>query len=524
MAICSGIENVSGVGCHLSSAIVILCYALVPLRNALLHILQCHERALLFLAQQSDNNKEGIQQVAVVDPAHSGLLELGRLLQKMNTSCEDEAVQAVDPSRVYNSFESQCNPFELGDATRALSMLLKKIRSLFVENDDNTHKDNDRRMEARRDFQLLYECLLGGTMQQELIGRKPIEITTETGQKGAMQVRRKRKNIALTCPFPLDGSCDSVSSALYEATQPVALRGYNWDGADDEYEEWVESCEDVAIADHNVQDESHTTNDWQTTKQTSFGSLPTFLLFHLRRFALANGRLEASDTIFDVPLQVNVTSLVDESQEDTNSTGMLQQQHTFELVGGILHADEGDKEDVDYEGGHYVAICRCDDDDDDDTVSESTWCLINDEKVTILSQSVALDVLAGRPDTFPDGPCMRGTLLVYSKERSGDHQNNDLSILEKRFRESLAHMTEEAATFIPTKPLPPVNSQRPEDLVGKRLRIRWAKGKFYAGKVISYNETNGKHCVEYDDGDVREYKLHKKTIEWEDEDAPISSG
>ena len=182
-----------------------------------------------------------------------------------------------------------------------------------------------------------------------------------------------------------------------------------------------------------------------------------------------------------------------------------------QLVGGIIHVDEDDKEDLDYEGGHNVAVCRC----NDDPVNKSTWHLFNDEQVTVLSQPVAMDLLSGRPDAL-HGPGMRGTLVVYMKKRD-EEDPEMLTVLAERLRESLSHAAEAGATFFPTKSKPTGQTANPEDLVGKRLRIRWAKGKFYAGKVISYNEGTGKHCVEYDDGDVREYKLHKKTIQWEDD-------
>lgn len=516
MVICRGIENVTGVGCHLSSAIVVLCYALVPLRNALLHILECHERAFLLRAQQSGNSEAGcVQRQQVVDPAHSGLVELAKLLQKMSASTDDEGSTAVDPTRVYKSFESQCNPYQLGDSTRALSMLLQKIRSLFLVSGTPAENENsdEKIAEAQRNFQSLYKYLLEGTMQQELVGKRTLGTTAEAGKKGSIEVRRKRKQIPLTCPFPLDGSSDSVSSAIHEATQPIGLRGYNWEGASDGYETWSELPDDTANATSASESDydADASSDWETTKQISFGTLPSFLLFHLRRFSLVDGRLEASENVVDVPLRINIGGTNTETRDENVTSKPVQKLQAYKLVGGILHADEGDKEDLDYEGGHYVAVCRL----NDDTVNDSTWCLFNDEKVTVLTQSVAMDVLAGRPNAMPDRPCMRGTLLVYLKE-SGDGYSNTLKTLEERFQESLSCMAEEGATFFPTKPIPTGQTSQPEDLVGNRLRIRWAKGKFYAGKVISYNETTGKHCVEYDDGDIREYKLHKKTIQWED--------
>jgi hypothetical protein len=59
----------------------------------------------------------------------------------------------------------------------------------------------------------------------------------------------------------------------------------------------------------------------------------------------------------------------------------------------------------------------------------------------------------------------------------------------------------------------------PDDIVGRRLRIKWAKGKFYPGTVASYNQETGKHQVRYADGDVKEYLLRQKTIEWQGDDA-----
>ena len=53
-----------------------------------------------------------------------------------------------------------------------------------------------------------------------------------------------------------------------------------------------------------------------------------------------------------------------------------------------------------------------------------------------------------------------------------------------------------------------------EAFVGKRIRVKWAKEKYYQGTVTNFDRETGKHRVTYDDGDVREYDLAKKTIEW----------
>jgi hypothetical protein len=55
----------------------------------------------------------------------------------------------------------------------------------------------------------------------------------------------------------------------------------------------------------------------------------------------------------------------------------------------------------------------------------------------------------------------------------------------------------------------------PALLVGRRLRVRWAKGKFYGvGVVESFDSATGKHRVKYDDDDIKAYILAKKSVEW----------
>lgn len=509
----------SGVGCHLSSAIVILCFALVPLRNALLEILECHERALAIREQQQQKAA-----VVVANPTHSSLLQLARLLRKMVAQREEETTDSVDPSAVFAMFEQQCNPYELGDATKALSMLLKNMRSLVPSSvvtadlNENIAKDNQI-MEAKRQYQQLCDCLFGGSMQQELIGKRSVPSADEAddGQPGGpvVRVRRKRKRLPLMCPFPLDGiGCDSVASALQSAMKATVVRGYNWEsGSSSEFEEWMEPC--VSKDDNtSITDES----EWKTTKQTTFveSSLPAFLLFHLQRFVVGyNGCMKALEQILDVPFELSVEGLApnDNSSDGNNYQDTIPHTTRYELVGGILHADVGDKEEEDYEGGHYIAICR-QDNNSSSSSNRNDWCLVNDEKVSVVSQTVALDLLAGKPDALPSGSPMRGTLLVYSQQ-SRDGENCNALSLQASFRASLQQATESGESIFPTKLA--ADQQRPEDLVGKRLRVRWAKGKFYPGKVAAYDEATGKHSVKYDDGDVRQYTLLKKTIKWEDD-------
>lgn len=422
-----GIQNVSGVGCHLSCALLILCHTLVPLREAMLCLVDSQDE----YSRQTNNHL---------------VLELGRLLKDMAKT--EEA--AVEPSKFFTAIQSQCNAYDLGDATRALTVLLKLIRSIFQEEG-----------KVQDDFQALYNKLLTGTQERVICGRKTVE--------GKTLVRTKRKQNPLGTPFPLDGRQLSIGIALQTAMDPVTVKGYNWEMSEG-YQEDV-----LAVYQEN------SSADWQTTKQLAITSLPASFLFHLQRFEYQNGQMEAHEQPMDVPKSLDVLS------------------HSYELVGGILHHDEAER-DEDYEGGHYTTVLRDND----------QWCKVDGEEVTSISETKALDLLSGRTDDS----LTRGTLVVYSQTNA----EADRQTLLDTFCQSLAQSTLEGQSLFPATATTTNDSddKNPRALVGKRVRIRWSGGKLYEGTVTHYDEASGKHRVQYDDGDVKNYRLHKKVVEWID--------
>ena len=46
-------------------------------------------------------------------------------------------------------------------------------------------------------------------------------------------------------------------------------------------------------------------------------------------------------------------------------------------------------------------------------------------------------------------------------------------------------------------------------LVGKHVQVQWGVGMSYVGQVVEFNEDDGKHKVEYTDGDVKWHDLNK---------------
>lgn len=54
------------------------------------------------------------------------------------------------------------------------------------------------------------------------------------------------------------------------------------------------------------------------------------------------------------------------------------------------------------------------------------------------------------------------------------------------------------------------SDENPSRLVGKRIRVKWAKDKWYDGVVERFDESTYEHFVVYDDGDKRSYRMSEK--------------
>ena len=54
------------------------------------------------------------------------------------------------------------------------------------------------------------------------------------------------------------------------------------------------------------------------------------------------------------------------------------------------------------------------------------------------------------------------------------------------------------------------SDEDPQSLVGKRVKIKWAKEKWYLGVVDHYNPAKMEHFIVYDDGDKRSYNMSDK--------------
>lgn len=305
------------------------------------------------------------------------------------------------------------------------------------------------------DWAELIDLCTVGWMRHSITG-----VSKRQDGKTVCRIKRgKPKN--MPCPFPLVGQYSSLQRALELAKEAQTITGYNWEAAKpDNYEESL--LEESQTGQHYELSEV----EWTTTKSLLFETLPRYCFFHLERFSYdKNGDKTLMNASVEIPLTLDPSTLWLDGQRNT----------TLHLLGGILHVSEGGNIE---EEGHYVTILR----------NSSYWVLVDDESYTIVETELAvLDLLKGTTDDAGSYVC--ATLVVYGSNEEVEDAN--LASLVKR-----------------------IQNQGPEDLIGQRLRVKWAKNKFYTGVVESYDPFTGKHRVLYADGDKKEYVLSQKTIEW----------
>jgi hypothetical protein len=600
-----GIHNYTGVSCHLSAALQIICHSIVPLRCALIHI--------------ANNTLEGDKTIARPDGFET-LILLGRFFRELTTT---STATAVDPTSFYDQLTKtttlRLDPNQLGDATVAARTILELVLQCIKELETATTQSpsetlattttttnsmdiNDNNYRCWSIFLEIMEQSIGGTVIQALVGKRtirnddihPHSINNVKGKtRKTIQIQRqKTKTRSMACPFPLPAMEQQqhpnyIIAALRTATiLPRRMYGYNWDKAHDYQEE-----ETVLEEEEDGDDEEHqpwmvdlpetelAEEDWETYQTVHFQSLPFHVMFQLQPFVYRNGRIERrgrrvelvqsqqhannnnnnNNNVFVVPLTFDMpkeifTSCSDGKPYDMHHEGIMSCSDDgcrctrWMLQAAVLHidvprhedehVDDGDDDELGGAGGHYVCLIKenhVGSSSGTTTADPSVWSLVDDDQVTTVSitdddeQDIEqllryFDIAKHSGDSEE---AISPTLLSFSRHCTCGIKNQ---LYERKMDEFVTEL-KSLGIFAASQGSADKSSllvkcdihnsssnidwSKPTELVGRRLRIRWATGKFYSGVVASYDSTSGKHRVQYKDGDVRDYCLAKKTIDWE---------
>ena len=459
-----GIRNVSGVSCHISSALQVIYHGLPELRQALIHLADASGGGC---GRDEDNDGADAPLTSAQFVYQLGLLF--KILSSKDMGVDvsaDEvaATPAVDPMALYDVLPSSLNYRDVGDSATALRVILTTIR-LELEELRNSKLEFDKNI-LKDTSNLLDACLCGSTVQRIEGTMRTIEVVA-SGKKISKLVKRRKpdKERKLTVPFPIP---IKGYSCLYDAlasvtTDAQAINGYDWetvdeyeqsemivddddddddDGNDDddvnEEEDSVSSDSSSESSDPSSSDSSSDTSSssssysyssssseeevgvWKTNKYSLLNEVPQYLLLHLKRFEYRCGQVQKLSSVLDVPKKLDIVPY------STNSQGG---DGEYELFAGIVHIDEPIEvatNDIDEDAGHYVSYVRlgqeCKGDSGIDSIdaqmeeckiSENTtqWVEINDEKVTAFDgetgKNQVLNVLSGR---------------YFKKEKAGGHK------------------------------------------------------------------------------------------------------
>ena len=313
-------------------------------------------------------------------------------------------------------------------------------------------------------------------------------------------------------------------------------------------------------SDSNSNSDSSDYNNWSTSKRLEIKRIPRVWLLHLDRPLVSINKLKRSLLLLStmtlneeedhkerfslinhihVPIELNPSSIgtttirsttdgaitsdfVDKSSIGDEDNGMNEEHSSsgnLFLRGAIVQMvelddcdDDSTENEEDRDGNHSVTLLRTSSED-----APSSWLLIDDDKSQLVSEEQAMRLIGGvledkgnvNDSDIDNGPAyFAASLLVYSiSEDGGQSNSNDpYALFEKDIVSSWKERKEELAAAAASQ----------EALVGKRISVKWAKGKFYSGTVTRYDISTGKHQVTYYDGDVKVYNLSRKTIKWID--------
>lgn len=429
-----GIQNVSGVSCHISCALQLLAHSVPKLTEDQ-------------LSSQLDDPEET-----------SSIPTVLRQLLHVLTTLKVVSPEALDPSLLYRWLQetSSLNPEDVGDVSTALYQLWQVIGKI------------DKDWKAVVDY-----LVLNGETQQVICGKRQ--------EDEHVLVRIKRGKVKrMACPFPvLLGQTSSIQDALQQSAQAqngTPVEGYDWDSqSKDAYIEKSLPLENDGDGDGDL------SRDWTTNKSMQILKFPRHLFLTIERFAYqADGQRVWKYPKLDIPMQMKVG------------------ESNFHLCGGVLHVNE----DLIDEEGHYVTlVSTVGQEDQFSSSSDCSWTVIDDDTCRAVDQDTAQSWLCGGSDEN-DGRFYCAILLAY--------RSNDTMVDEQEWDQVVARIKERGQHYDPSS----IDWSKPKSIIGKRLKIQWAKGKSYEGVVDHYDESTGKHRVQYNDGDVREYTLSKKIIEW----------
>ncbi|OEU21177.1 hypothetical protein FRACYDRAFT_234804 [Fragilariopsis cylindrus CCMP1102] len=543
-----GIRNVSKVSCHVACAIQILCNAIPTVRSALYRIV-VEEEEEKRKEKQEGNNNDGFHDDNDFDFDSLFLL---------STSSQPLMRELVDFVRL--------DPNQVGDATTSLSCLLQLLSkeggSIWknILNVSIWEGETRQVLEGRRPISDIFAattttctttCTTASekittttTSAENLLDNYPNDRrendSDETGRinlphqrRFLQRIKKSAKNKSMSSPLVLKFRHDvNPDSSLHQQNTDDAVTNDDRPQFSvkrfrrsllDRYIVPVTQVQTTEADREGEEDDDIEGRDLSSSSFFRFDYVHVPLTLNTSSFAA----VPATKTTYEsVPNSGVTTYIISSNDHDkTTENESFHRQHPslssstptgLVLQGAIVQVieidDTNDVDDDDWEGGHSITLLR----------NKMSWVLIDDDVCQPISENRAIRMMGGVVEDKirggggggrgkKDYTYFAASLLVYSIPEEEDNEEYCYNEEWKQHEDKIVSSLKE--TIKETK-------AKSENLIGKRLKVKWAKGKLYAGTILSYDQSTGKHRVKYDDGGVKEYVLAKKTIEWIDEGKP----
>ncbi len=423
-----GIDNISGVSCHISCALQLIYHTMPNLRNCLIE----YYNGLSLLQRQLLE--------PIVSKEYQFLKDIASLFQEIHSTnnCTNNniSIGCINPTPFYTTLQNctKLNYSQVGDAATALRTILSTIQSscrgiasFILKNIDTMDNDGKLLLLLKSVYRLnqILEKSLNGTIQQQI---KSIQTRKEKTTNIVTTTIKKRpyKKRPLTHPLPLPVKhCYTITEALQCAlghTKPI--QNYTWKDKQDDIIETITKIRDqtndcssssssssddddssiyssASSSSNDSSDSSSSSSsaqDWKTYNYQTFHQLPNHLILHLKRLEFTKeSKKKLLTQKCNVPSMLNLSFL--------SSTTSTNEDKKYQLMGAIVHIQPPPSMDSnEEEDGHYVAYIKKTKKDIYDTslpleslnltpTNSNEWVHFDDENVSFIDASNEKDLL-----------------------------------------------------------------------------------------------------------------------------------
>ena len=424
-----GIQNRSGVSCHISSALQVLLHALNEQQlQSFLHLstfLKSKKSELEILSREAQDCCEETDFI----------LHFGLFLAQIEKSQHDEDDESIDPTSLFNFLSFKLDSTEAGDASSSLRILMQMLQQSidFICQTNKVIID----VKILDDFKALkkslYESFWNGLMSHQISGSKSITEIDNVGIQHRVKTMRskasKDRQLPTMITIPVNKNdakgepknlVDSFNKLI---SQSQRIIGFDWEGLEET--EYVQNkidlgpvvSEDVNVNSLSLNDEnqgqhaslenqliqskdssslsssssssssfstsssdstssdSSTESGWITEKKVWLKNVPNTLLFQLKRFEYKQGKTCVMTNRIEIPIDFH---LYEEENESLRACANLDNNSSlsYTLKAAIVYTEQNprsrnNKDDI----GHYLTYLR---------KNQNEWIKVNDEKVSSL--------------------------------------------------------------------------------------------------------------------------------------------